>query len=184
MKARIGASTPRVGVSSPRPPPGSTRTSPAPRLASQRSSVLAQARIGHTLAVIAEGLKDMWDFESWAPRGARAFRLREVPNEVSSKAAKDEAAREAVLVDAAIRGERSLQAGDENYEAMQPVSRFRQTIDEATKRMGENDGSVLTGESLAEMCYAKYNRWAPLLDVCELAPAPRTRHNALDFVLP
>jgi hypothetical protein len=51
----------------------------------------------------------MTDFESWAPRSARAWRLREVPNEVAVKSAKEVATAEEAAYIVALAGSKELE---------------------------------------------------------------------------
>jgi len=106
----------------------------------------------------------MADFESWAPRSARAWRLREVPNEVAVKSAQEaEAAEEAAYISALV-GAKEAEEGDAAVAAggalvdYTSLSRFQLTMQAALEGM-EAGADVLTGATLAEMCFGKYGKY-------------------------
>lgn len=91
IAAEMNARAVRGGIARPHRTLGADRPRGAPGCwpSSRDVSVATRATENRrVLLTIMEGMKDILDFESWAPRGARAFRLREVPNEVSVKAEK------------------------------------------------------------------------------------------------
>eukprot|EP00873_Tetraselmis_striata_P002252 jgi/Tetstr1/422516/TSEL_001277.t1 len=143
-----------------------TRRSGQP--AGARRSVAALARpersVKDTVVAIWEGLGSMADFESWAPRSARAWRLREVPNEVAVKSAQEaEAAEEAAYISALV-GAKEAEEGDAAVAAggalvdYTSLSRFQLTMQAALEGM-EAGADVLTGATLAEMCFGKYGKY-------------------------
>ena len=153
---RLPSFTPRPQLGPSGAPGGRVRYATVPRTA----SLVAQAGLRDTVAALWGGMENIMDFESWAPRSSRAWRLREVPNEVSVKGAKEAAEREDRVLQAALRGELTAEEGaSAGFEGIETVSRFRQTIEEAMERMDSEDGTALTGLSLAEMCYSKYSRY-------------------------
>lgn len=108
----------------------------------------------------------MTDFESWAPRSARAWRLREVPNEVAVKSAKEVATAEEAAYIVALAGSKELEEVRDAATAAggalvdrQAVSRFRETVEAALQGQEAGDESLLSGASLAELCFLKYGKY-------------------------
>jgi len=116
---------------------------------------------------------DSWQFESWAPPSSRAWRLREIPSEVSLKAAAEAAERE--MTTEAATGDLSslrdyleaLDAPPAQQDASQAFAARVATLEKRSEEVeeaeegGEEEYEVedLTAQELITMCHAKYGKY-------------------------